>query len=160
MTGEVYFYELAGLPLEASLPQLLDKARAQGWRVLVRALDAGLCARLDAALWDGPPERFLAHGLAGGPHDADQPILLGDRPVAGFACVMAVGGAAITPAEARQIARGCVLFDSDDAAKALARSQWKALTDQGIGAQYWAQEEGRWVQKARKEARPAAGPTA
>jgi DNA polymerase-3 subunit chi len=151
--GAVFFYELQGAPLEATLPMLLDKARGQGWRVLVRAHDPALLARLDDALWQGPVDSFLPHGLAGGPHDTDQPILLGDLPADDFACVMAVGGASVTPDEASVLARACILFDSADSAKAQARVQWKTLTDAGIAAQYWAQEDGRWVKKAERDGR-------
>lgn len=151
--GAVFFYELQGAPLETTLPMLLDKARGQGWRVLVRGTDPALLAQLDAALWQGPVDHFLPHGLAGGPHDADQPVLLGDLPATDFACVMAVGGAAVTPEEAVQLARACILFDSAEDAKAQARLQWKTLTDAGIAAQYWAQEGGRWVKKAERDAR-------
>ena len=151
--GAVFFYELQGAPLEVTLPMLLDKARGQGWRALVRSSDPDLLARLDEALWQGPVDGFLPHGLAGGPHDGDQPVLLGDLAATGFACVMAVGGAAVTPAEAGDLARACVLFDSHDTAKAQARVQWKTLTDAGIAAQYWAQEGGRWVKKAEKPAK-------
>ncbi|XOY55848.1 MAG: DNA polymerase III subunit chi [Rhodobacterales bacterium] len=151
--GAVFFYELQGAPLETTLPMLLDKARGQGWRVLVRGTDPALLTQLDAALWQGPVDHFLPHGLAGGPHDADQPVLLGDLPATDFACVMAVGGAAVTAEEAVQLARACILFDSADDAKAQARLQWKTLTDAGIAAQYWAQEDGRWVKKAERDAR-------
>ena len=34
--GAVFFYELQGAPLEVTLPMLIEKARGQGWRVLVR----------------------------------------------------------------------------------------------------------------------------
>lgn len=151
--GAVFFYELQGAPLETTLPMLLDKARGQGWRVLVRGTDPALLTQLDAALWLGPVDHFLPHGLAGGPHDADQPVLLGDLPATDFACVMAVGGAAVTAEEAVQLARACILFDSAEDAKAQARLQWKTLTDAGIAAQYWAQEDGRWVKKAERDAR-------
>jgi DNA polymerase III subunit chi len=151
--GAVFFYELQGAPLETTLPMLLDKARGQGWRVLVRGTDPALLTQLDAALWQGPVDHFLPHGLAGGPHDADQPVLLGDLPATDFACVMAVGGAAVTDEEAVQLARACILFDSAENAKAQARLQWKTLTDAGIAAQYWAQEDGRWVKKAERDAR-------
>jgi DNA polymerase-3 subunit chi len=151
--GAVFFYELQGAPLETTLPILLDKARGQGWRVLVRGTDPALLTQLDAALWQGPVDHFLPHGLAGGPHDADQPVLLGDLPATDFACVMAVGGAAVTAEEAVQLARACILFDSAEDAKAQARLQWKTLTDAGIAAQYWAQEDGRWVKKAERDAR-------
>ena len=33
--GAVYFYHLTDSPLETTLPGLLDRARGQGWRVLV-----------------------------------------------------------------------------------------------------------------------------
>jgi DNA polymerase III subunit chi len=150
--GAVYFYQLAGTTVENALPMLLGKARAQGWRVLVRGSDPVLLARLDQTLWQGPADAFLPHGLAGGPHDADQPILLGDLRAKGFDCVMAVAGAAVTAEEAAQIARGCILFDSDEAAKVQARSQWKTLSDAGVALQYWAQEDGRWIKKAENAA--------
>jgi len=151
--GAVFFYELQGAPLEVTLPMLIEKARGQGWRVLVRGTDPDLLARLDDALWQGAVDAFLPHGMAGGPHDAEQPVLLGDVPAADFACVMAVGGASVTPQEADDLARACILFDSHDTAKAQAWVQWKALTEAGVAAQYWAQEDGRWVKKAERAAK-------
>jgi DNA polymerase-3 subunit chi len=131
---------------------LLGKARGAGWRVLVRGTDQALLARLDDTLWQGPEDGFLPHGLAGGPHDDDQPVLLGDRPAKGFDCVMSVGGAAMTPEEVSALARVCILFDGQDgAAVAEARNQWRTLTEAGCAAQYWAQEDGRWTKKAEKQ---------
>ena len=37
--GAAYFYHLTRRPLEAALPQLLERALAQGWRVAVRGTD-------------------------------------------------------------------------------------------------------------------------
>lgn len=148
--GAVYFYHLTDSPLEATLPMLVSKAREAGWRVLVRGPDPTLLARLDDALWQGPVEGFVPHGLAGGPHDADQPVLLGTEVAAnGFACVMSVGGAAVTADEVGASERSCILFDGHDgAALDHARGQWKALTGAGVAAQYWAQDGGRWIKKA------------
>lgn len=150
--GAAYFYHLTESPLEQALPMLLDRARGQGWRVLVRGPDRTLLERLDQTLWLGPKEGFLPHGLAGGPHDADQPILLGDQADSdGFDCVMAIGGADVTPAEVGLKDRVCILFDgADGAAVAHARTQWKTLTDAGCAAQYWSQDGGRWEKKAEK----------
>lgn len=150
--GAAFFYHLTDSPLEATLPMLVGKARGAGWRVLVRGSDAGLLKRLDDVLWQGPEEQFTPHGLAGGPHDADQPVLLGDVPAVGFQCVMSVGGADISSDEVTALDRTCILFDGHDgAALDHARGQWKALTDAGCAAQYWAQENGRWTKKAEKE---------
>ncbi len=146
--GAAFFYHLTESPLEATLPMLLTKSRQAGWRVLVRG-PAPLLQRLDQVLWEGDPDGFLPHGMAGGAHDADQPILLGDVPADGFDCVMSVGGAAITSSEVGLAQRVCVLFDgADGEALQTARDQWKGLTGEGCQAQYWAQDDGRWVKKA------------
>lgn len=64
---------------------------------------------------------------------------------------MCVGGADVTEAEVKALERVCILFDGHDAAALNhARGQWKALTDAGCAAQYWAQDEGRWTKKAEK----------
>ncbi len=146
--GAAFFYHLTESPLEATLPMLLGKSREAGWRVLVRG-PAPLLERLDQVLWGGDPDGFLPHGLSGGPHDADQPILLGNEPADGFDCVMSVGGADVTASEVGLSERVCVIFDgADGAALDTARGQWKALTAEGCTAQYWAQDDGRWIKKA------------
>ncbi len=67
---------------------------------------------------------------------------------------MAVDGAAVAPAEMAGLARAMVLFDgNDEAALEVARGQWRGLTGAGVGAKYWAEEDGRWVMKAEKAGR-------
>jgi DNA polymerase-3 subunit chi len=153
--GAVYFYHLTRAPLEATLPMLLEKARGAGWRVLVRGTDLGRMEWLDEILWRGQSETFLAHGIAGGDFDADQPILLGtgmDNPNHAT-CLMAVDNAPIEAAEVEQMERVCIIFDgNDEAALSAARSQWKELTTAGCAAQYWSQESGRWEKKAQHPA--------
>lgn len=148
--GAAFFYHLTRRPLEATLPMLLDKALGAGWRVAVRGTDAGRLDWLDQRLWLGPEEGFLPHGLAGGPHDADQPVLLTTGAAANTPdCVMSVDGADVSPDEVQALARVCILFDgNDDAALHHARGQWKTLTEAGCSAQYWSEESGRWEKKA------------
>lgn len=153
--GDVFFYHLTERPLEAVLPPLLSRAVGQGWRVELRGRDAARMAALDLALWRG--EGFLPHGLAGGPHDGLQPVLLTHAPAGpGFACVMAVDGAGLAPGEMAQVARGCILFDgTDPAAVEAARGQWRTLTGAGVGAKYWAEAGGRWEMKMERAATSA-----
>lgn len=150
--GAAFFYHLTESPLEATLPMLIGKARGAGWRVLVRCSDQALRDRLDAVLWQGPEDGFMPHGLAGGPHDADQPVLLGaDVASDGFGCLMAVAGANVSPDEVNGLERVCILFDGHDgAALDRARGQWKTLTQAGCKAQYWAQDSGKWTKRAEK----------
>ena len=148
--GEVYFYHMTRTPLEATLPVLLDKSLAAGWKVLLRGRARAQLEWLDQKLWLN--EGFLPHGLAGGAHDADQPVLLTTEtaPAANDpACLMALSGAEVSVEEAQALARVCVLFDGGDpAAVARARAQWKALTGGGVAAQYWSDESGKWERRA------------
>ncbi len=150
--GAAYFYHLTRRPLGDTLLMLLTKSRDNGWRVAVRGTDRAALEALDAALWLGPDDSFLAHGMAqGDATDADQPILL--TTTAGVPnnaqCVMAVQGADVTAAEVAALDRVCILFDGNDAAAlATARGQWKALKEAGASAQYWSEENGPWEKKA------------
>ena len=119
----------------------------------MRGLDPARLGWLDEKLWLTAEEGFLPHGLAGGPHDADQPVLLTNAATCpnGATCVMAIDGAPVTAAEAASLDRLCILFDGNDpAAVAAARQQWKALTDAGTRAQYWSEDSGRWQKKAER----------
>lgn len=149
--GAAYFYHLTRRPLVETLRMLLDRSQAQGWRVAVRGPDLAGLEALDRALWLGPDDGFLPHGMAGGPHDAAQPVLLTTAAEAANtpACVMSVHGAEVTAQEVAALERVCVLFDGDDeAALTRARAQWKTLKEAGASAQYWSEESGRWEKKA------------
>jgi DNA polymerase-3 subunit chi len=152
--GVVSFYQLGASPLAEALMALIGKARGAGLRIVLRGSDPAQMAALDAALWLGPADSFLAHGLAGGPHDADQPVLLTTLPDApnGADCLMAVGGAPVSPTEAGKYARSMILFDgADDAALQAARAQWRSLTAAACKAEFWAQQDGRWLKMAESK---------
>ena len=149
--GAAYFYHLTRRPLVETLGMLLGKSLANDWRVAVRGQDPEGIAALDKALWLGPDDGFLPHGVAGGAHDADQPVLLTTEAEAANApqCVMAVHGAEVSAAEVAALERVCVLFDgNDEQALARARDQWRALKQAGASAQYWSEESGTWEKKA------------
>jgi DNA polymerase-3 subunit chi len=149
--GAAFFYHLTRKPLEVTLPMLLGKALGAGWRVAVRGTDAARLDWLDQKLWLGPEDGFLPHGLAGGPHDAAQPVLLTMAKEAANSphCLMTVDGAEVAPDEVQALERVCVLFDGNDpAAVEVARGQWRSLTGAGCSAQYWSEESGRWEKKA------------
>ena len=149
--GAAYFYHLTQRPLEATLPLLLEKSLAAGWRVAVRGTDPGRIDWLDQRLWMGPEDGFLPHGQAGGKHDALQPVLLTVQEALPNdpACLMAVDGAQVAPEEVNRLERVCILFDGHDGmALDAARGQWRALTGAGCKAQYWSEESGRWEKKA------------
>jgi DNA polymerase-3 subunit chi len=146
----VMFYHLTVSRADETARTLLARSLQQGWRVMVRGTDPVRLAQLDEQLWHGPQDAFLPHGMAGGPHDADQPILLGTGPVfEGAQAVMVVDGGVIDPAEVAALERVFILFDgNNEDAVIAARGQWKTLTGAGHAAQYWSEASGRWEKKA------------
>jgi DNA polymerase-3 subunit chi len=155
--GEVYFYHLTRRGVADALVPLLTRSLAQGWRVTVRGTRADRLRALDERLWLGDPAGFLPHGMAGGPHDALQPVLLTDGAAANAPdCVMSIDGAALATEEVAGLSRACILFDGlDGEALGVARDQWRALTGAGVPARYWSEESGKWEQKQTKNVETA-----
>lgn len=150
--GMVMFYHLTRSSPQDTLSGLLPRALAQGWRVMVRGGDRAALERLDTRLWLDEGHPFLPHGMEGGPHDADQPVLLGLGAIANRAQgLFLIDGAETSVEEARGLDRVWLLFDGADGAQlAAARARWKGLTEAGLSAQYWSEESGRWEKKAEK----------
>lgn len=147
------FYHLTRSTAEATARTILQRALGQGWRVMLRGSDRARLARIDDWLWTEGDESFLPHGMEGGPHDADQPVLIGTGPAANAARgVILIDGAAVADAEARALERVWILFDGEDpAALAAAREDWRRLTGLGLPAQYWSEESGRWQMKTERK---------
>ncbi|MGS4946734.1 DNA polymerase III subunit chi [Meridianimarinicoccus sp. RP-17] len=145
--GTLRFYHVTRGSVAETLPKLLGRAFDAGLRVQIRCADADRAEWIDRALWLGPEADFLPHGIAGGPHDGMQPVLIdpAQRLAPGIACLMALDGAEVTADEVRALGRVFVIFDGqDEAAVARARTQWTALTGAGLGAEYWSEASGRW----------------
>ena len=149
--GAALFYHLTRSAPETLLPVLIGKSLAAGWRVELRGISAASQQALDARLWQG--DGFLPHGLAGGPHDARQPVLLtvagGEVPATNRPdCLISVQGAAVTPDECQPLERTLILFDGNDsAALDHARGQWRLLTKSGVAAEYWSEASGKWERR-------------
>ena len=143
---QVDFYQLAATPAEAVIASLAEKLLALGGRLLIVAADEAYLARLDRMLWDAGPTSFLPHGLVGGADDARQPILLSTSPDApNLARNMLIADGEWRDA-ALNYDRSFYLFD--DVTLEGARLAWKLLSGrEGVERRYWAQEDGKWVNK-------------
>ena len=144
---QVDFYQLGGSPLEQVTSTLAQRLLAEGSRLLVVAEDEGLLARLDRMLWDQGPTNFIPHGLAGGPDDARQPILLSSQTDApNLARNLLIADGQWRDA-ALNFDRAFYLFDNETLEGA--RLAWKLLAGRdGVERRYWAQEDGKWVRKS------------
>ncbi len=154
MAAVAMFYHLMRAGLDDTVTIIVTRAMGQGWRVMLRGTDLGLLGRLDDKLWLGPEDGFVPHGLEGGPHDADQPVLLGLGPIANAAQgLVLLSGAEVQRDEVPALERVWLLFDgADEAAVQAARDQWTRLTGWGMAAQYWSDDSGAWVKKVEKAA--------
>ena len=138
------FYQLSQTPVEGALPALAVKMREAGARVLVVSADPAQLSRISDALW-AVKDNFLAHGMAGGPHDARQPILLaGTLDAANDARFLALADGRWR-AGAEAFERVFMLFDGstiDDA-----RATWRSLDGlDGLIRKYWRQDRKGWVE--------------
>ena len=138
------FYQLSQTPVEGALPALAVKMREAGARVLVVSADPAQLSRISDALW-AVKDNFLAHGMAGGAHDARQPILLaGTLEAANDARFLALADGRWR-AGAEAFERVFMLFDGstiDDA-----RATWRSLDGlDGLIRKYWRQEGKGWVE--------------
>src|SRR5690606_28695144 len=107
--------------------------------VMIRSPDRAALERQDQRLWLYPEEGFLPHGLEGGAHDAEQPVLLGaGPPVNGASALLLMGPQEVQPQEAQALERVWLAFEGrDERQLQAARLQWKAVAAAGLAAQYW-----------------------
>jgi len=153
--AEWWFYHIEHTSLDAAIAPLIEKCLERRWRVLIVAHEETL-ARLDRALWTLRDESFLPHGRAR-IDAAKQPVLLSTEPhpANNAKVALLLDG---TDANASQFERVMVVFDGgDEAARAKARQQYKAASDDGAKALYFQQERGGgWKEFKRAEDAPTA----
>ncbi|MDX5357974.1 MAG: DNA polymerase III subunit chi [Rhodobacterales bacterium] len=151
--GHALFFHLTRSSPEDVVRLNVTRALGMGWRVVIRSASRAALERLDERLWLDPEDSFLPHGLAGGPHDADQPVLLtqGTAMPNGARALLALDGAEVSADEVAALERAWIVFDgADPAAVEAARVQWRTLTGAGADAEYWSEASGRWQMQTAK----------
>jgi len=147
--AEIGFYHLLTTPLERALPRLLDRARRDGHRIVIRAASAERVEHLSALLWTYDEATFLPHGSARDRNAAQQPIWLTDRPENPNNASMLITVDGVEADDHAAFARCADLFDGNDAeAVEAARNRWRQATAAGHTLTYWQQTENGWEKKA------------
>ena len=147
--AEIGFYHLLATPLERALPRLLERARAQGYRILVRAASSERIEHLSALLWTYDDASFLPHGSARDGNAANQPIWLSERSENPNGAAMLVLVDGVEAEDLSSFARCADFFDgNDDAAIASARERWRRAAASGHTLTYWQQTAAGWEKKA------------
>ncbi len=146
---EIGFYHLRTTPLDRALPQILERALAEGHRVVVIAGSQERVDELDSQLWTYSEESFLPHGSAHGGNAAQQPIWLTieDQNPNGATALVLIDDA--RSAHLAEYARCFDIFDGkDEAAVAAARQRWKEAKAAGHTLVYWEQTESGWKNRS------------
>lgn len=141
----VDFYQLSRDPVEQVVPLLARKALQAGQRMLVVSGDGEQRAGISRALWSEGGTHFLAHGEAGDPHAARQPILLSETCAAPNEARMVLLADGVWREEATGFERAFLLFDAD--ATQNARELWRSFRARDtIESHAWKQEDGGWIE--------------
>jgi len=147
--AEIGFYHLLSTPLERALPRLLERARQQDLRIVVRAGSPERVEHLNSLLWTYDEASFLAHGSQRDGNAPDQPIFLSheDENPNGATVLFLVDG--VEAADVGDFARCLDLFDGNDPdAVQAARNRWRAAKAGGHTLTYWQQTGSGWEKKA------------
>jgi len=146
--AEIGFYHLLATPLERALPRLLERARGQGYRIVVRAASTERVEHLSSLLWTYDDASFLAHGAAKDGNAAQQPIWLTERDDNPNDATMLVLVDGVEAPDLPAFTRCADLFDgNDDSAVDAARSRWRQALAAGHTLTYWQQTEKGWEKK-------------
>lgn len=141
----VDFYQLSRDPVEQVVPLLARKALQAGQRMLVVSGDGEQRTAISHALWNEGGTHFLAHGEAGEPHAARQPILLSEICEAPNDARMVLLADGVWREEAGTFERAFLLFDA--AATQAARELWRSFRARdAIESHAWKQEGGSWIE--------------
>jgi DNA polymerase III subunit chi len=145
----VGFYHLLSTPLERALPKLLERAREQGFVIVVRAGSAERVAQLDALLWTYEEASFLPHGSARDGNAAAQPIWLTERDENPNHATMLVLLDGVEPGDLSSFSRCADIFDgNDESAVGAARERWRRAREAGHELTYWQQKAAGWERRA------------
>ena len=145
---EVGFYHLGAATLERALPRLLERALAEGHRVVVQAGSAERVSHLDGLLWTYNDGSFLPHGSAREGNAALHPICLTDREENPNGATMLVLLDGSRSDHMGEFTRCCDMFDGNDpAAVEAARQRWSAAKTAGHNLTYWQQTAAGWEKR-------------
>jgi DNA polymerase-3 subunit chi len=147
--AEIGFYHLLSTPLERALPRLLERARQQDLRIVIRAGSPDRVEHLNSLLWTYDEASFLAHGSQRDGNAAEQPIFLShkDENPNGATVLFLVDS--VEAGDLGGFARCLDLFDGNDPdAVDAARNRWRAAKAGGHTLTYWQQTPAGWEKKA------------
>ena len=146
---EVRFHHLERRRLDEALPGLLERALAEGRRVVVRVSSEEMVAALNERLWTYDDASFLPHGAGGDGDPISQPIFLTTDVENPSAATMLIRLSNVEPGHGDDAFDLIILLfeGRDEAARAYARSEWRRLKDEGRALSYWREsDEGGWEQ--------------
>lgn len=141
---DIRFYHTADRSVLSILPELLQKALANGQPILVRAADAAQAQMFDDELWTFAPDSFLPHSQKDG-----SPITVTYTESKTAPIIFATPDVMSDVGEDIELC--CIMFDGREGEQvAKARTLWKFYkSDNAHNLTYWQQDiSGKWEKKA------------
>lgn len=147
---EILFFHMTETTLEKTLPNLLEKSLAKGWKCVVQSGAEENISKISANLWTWKADSFLPHSADPKMNPTDQPIWLTSEtgnPNGAHVRFMVEGA---EPPDLQGYERGVYIFDGhEEQSIAHARTRWKIEKDAGHDVTYWQQNaQGGWDKKA------------
>ena len=143
----VDFYQLSRDPAELVVPLLARASKKAGAKLLVVSNSSEQLSLIDEKLWETAPEAFLAHGRAGDPYEARQPVLLSGAIGASNGANYVILADGAWRDAATRFERAFLLFGDNELQDA--RACWKSLGKlEGLERNFWKQDGGKWTQMA------------
>ena len=141
----VDFYQLSRDPVEGVAPLIARNSLKAGERLAVVSRDPEQLRRIGDSLWSMAGDSFLANGMAGGAHDARQPILLSpDMATTNGARYLLIADGEWRDGDP-PFARTFFVFDH--ATLQPARDCWRMLGQRDqIDRRFWKRDGGKWVE--------------
>ncbi len=144
--AEVWFYHLQRAPLDAALPNLVERTLGRGWRAVIRTSSEERLKHLNALLWTFSQNSFIPHGSKADGNADRQPVYLtteDENPNSANVLFLVDG---VEESDPSRFERCIMLFEGENEQRvSQARTYWTALKDKGVDVKYWKQQpNGRW----------------
>ncbi len=143
----VFFYKTDGA-VEKPILSLLEKSRANKWRVIIKCGSPAETDALYQQLWHQTGNRFIGVGKAGDEFESEHTVLLSETltDVNKPDVLVLPGYNSVVPDDVANYARVMVIFDANDTDQlAASRKLWKSFSTRKFPMKLFAQENSSWV---------------
>jgi len=147
---EIRFYQLSKKNVLEALPEILGKALARDFKIVIKTTDEDSVKEIDNYLWTYNNESFLPHGYKKNKNQSDQPIWItaGDDNPNNANMLVLINNTEVKDLSKTELC--CKIFTgSDKEILDNACSTWDEYKKNGFNLSYFKQDDnGKWHKKS------------